>query len=134
MYVVHSPAPHYFTQPPEQHTFPHDYRSGPAISDWDPSKWIILTLTKLGVAWGLRRATPEDIAAARAHMLLHEHDHKSAHRKIVEKEEWVGPTWTEAELKAYAERNGACVLLIDGHAVDVTGYIKAHVRPISSII
>jgi len=93
--------------------------------DWDPSKWVILTLAKLGVAWGLRRATPEDIAAAQAHMLLHGHDHDSAHRKIVE-EEWVGPTWTEAELKAYAERNSACVLLIDGYAVDVTGYMKAH--------
>lgn len=134
MYVENSSIPHYLTQPPGQHTFPHDYRSGPAITDWDPSKWVILTLAKLGVAWGLRLATPEDIAAARAHMLLHGHDHNSAHRKMVEKEEWVGPTWTEVELKAYAERNGAgaCVLLIDGYAVDVTGYIKAHVRPLSS--
>ncbi|KAF8492783.1 hypothetical protein F5888DRAFT_1618645 [Russula emetica] len=114
--------------PPGQHTFPHDYRSGPAVGDWDPSKWVILTLAKLGVAWGLRRATPGDIAAAQAHMLLHGHDHNSAHRKIVEKEECGRgvPTWTEAELKAYAERNGACVLWIDGYAVDVTGYVEAH--------
>ena len=103
------------------------------MTDCDPSKWVILTLAKLGVAWGLRRATPGDIAAAQAHMLLRGHDHNSAHRKIVEKEE-LGeqvPTWTEAELKAYAERNGACVLWIDGYAVDVTGYIEAHVRPLS---
>ena len=128
MCVGHSPAPHYLTRPPGQHTFPHDYRSGPAMIDWDPSKWVILTLVKLGVAWGLRRATPEDIAAAQAHMLLHGHDHNSAHRKI---EEWGRrvPTWTEVELKAYAERNGACVLWIDGYAVDATGYIEAHVRP-----
>jgi stearoyl-CoA desaturase (delta-9 desaturase) len=133
MYVGHSPAPHYLTQPPGQHTFPHDYRSGPATTDWDPSKWVILTLAKLGVAWGLRRATPEDIAAAQAHMLLHGHGHNSTHRKVVEKEEWGRrvPTWTEAELKAYAERNNACVLWIDGYAVDATGYIEAHVRPLS---
>ena len=64
-------------------------------------------------------------------MLLHGHDHKSAHRKVVEKEELGGrmPTWTEAELKRYAERNSACVLWIDGYAVDATGYIEAHVRP-----
>jgi len=103
------------------------------MADWDPSKWVILTFAKLGVAWGLRRATPGDIAAARAHMLLHGHDHNNANRKIeiVEKDEGSQqePTWTEAELKAYAERNGACVLLIDGYAVDVTGYIEAHVRP-----
>lgn len=133
MYVGHSPAPHYLTQPRGQHTFPHDYRSGPATTDWDPSKWVILTLAKLGVAWGLRRATPEDIAAAQAHMLSHRDDHNSTHRKVVEKQEWGRrvPTWTEAELKAYAERNNACVLWIDGYAVDATGYIEAHVRPLS---
>ncbi|KAI0283715.1 hypothetical protein BGY98DRAFT_1087781 [Russula aff. rugulosa BPL654] len=96
------------------HTFPHDYRSGPARTYWDPSKWVILTLAKLGVAWGLRRATPEDIASAQAHMLLHGDAHESAHRE------------GGAELKTYAERNGACVLWIDGYAVDATGYIEAH--------
>lgn len=133
MYVGHSPAPHYLTQPPGQHTFPHDYRSGPAMTDWDPSKWVILTLAKLGVAWGLRRATPEGIAAAQAHMLLHGHDHNGVQRKMVKKEE-LGrrvPTWTEAELKAYSESNGTCVLWIDGYAVDATGYIEAHVRHLS---
>ncbi|KAF8481648.1 hypothetical protein DFH94DRAFT_403321 [Russula ochroleuca] len=108
------------------HTFPHDYRSGPAKTDWDPSKWVILTLAKLGVAWGLRRATPGDIAAAQAYMLSHGHNYNGAHGTVVEKEEWTGPTWTEAELKAHVERNGACVVLIDGYAVDVTGYMKAH--------
>jgi stearoyl-CoA desaturase (delta-9 desaturase) len=128
MYVEHPRGPWYSTQPSAQHTFPHDYRSGPAKADWDPSKWVIFTLAKLGVAWGLRRATPKDIAAAQAHMLSHGHNYDGAHGKVVEKEEWVGPTWTEAELRAYVERNGACVVLIDGYAVDVTRYIKAHVR------
>lgn len=52
---------------------------------------------------------------------------------MAEKEEWV-PTWTEAELKAYAARNGACVLWIDGYAVDATRYIEAHVRPVSLLL
>jgi hypothetical protein len=110
--------------------FPHDYRSGPGKTDWDPSKWVIFTLAKFGVAWGLRRAIPEDIAEARARMLTHErHEHHiDAHESRGEKEEWTGPTWTEAELKAYVERNSACVMLIDGYVVDVTGYIKTHVR------
>ena len=60
-------------------------------------------------------------------MMSHGHSYNSAHEKVVEEEEWVGPTWTEAELKAYVEHNGACVVLIDGYAVDVTGYSKAHV-------
>lgn len=62
-------------------------------------------------------------------MLSNGHSDNVAHEKVVEKEEWVGPTWTETELKTYVERNGACVVLMDEYAVDVTGYIKAHVSP-----
>ena len=127
MYVGHLLSLRYSTKPSAQHTFPHDYRSGPAKTDWDPSKWVILALSKLGVAWGLRRATQGDIAAAQAHMISHGHSYNGAHEKVVEEKEWAGPTWTETELKAYVERNGACVVLIDGYAVDVTGYTKAHV-------
>jgi len=107
------------------HAFPHDYRSGPAKTDWDPSKWVIFALSKLGVAWGLRRAIPEDIATAQAQMLARDHDHNDAH-DIDEKDAWTGPKWTEKELESYIERNGACVLLIDGYIVDVTGYMKTH--------
>jgi stearoyl-CoA desaturase (Delta-9 desaturase) len=110
-----------------QHTFPHDYRSGPAKSDWDPSKWVILALAKVGFAWGLRCASAEDIAAARAQMLAHERDHSGAYKTAVE-EEWVGPTWTEAELEEYVKESGACIILLDEYAVDVTGYIDVHVR------
>ena len=51
-----------------------------------------------------------------------------AHERADEKEEWAGPTWTEAELEVYVERKGGCVMLIDGYVVDVTGYVKTHVR------
>jgi len=78
--------------------------------------------------WGLRRATQEDITAARVRMLAHGHGHNDTHERVDEKEEWTGPTWTEKELNAYIERNDACVLLIDGYVVDVTEYVKTHVR------
>jgi hypothetical protein len=35
------------------------------------------------------------------------------------------------ELKSYIELNGACVLVIEGYAVDVTRYMKIHVRSLS---
>ncbi|KAI0297585.1 fatty acid desaturase-domain-containing protein [Multifurca ochricompacta] len=108
------------------HAFPHDYRSGPAKTDWDPSKWVILLLAKLGFAWGLRRARTEDIAAARAHVLAHSHGHRQTHEKAVEQGEWMGPMWTEAELKAHVKANDACIVLIDGYAIDVTGYMDTH--------
>ena len=62
-------------------------------------------------------------------MLAHDgHDHNDTHEGADEEEEWTGPTWTEKELNAYMERNGACVLLIDGYIVDVSEYVKTHVR------
>jgi hypothetical protein len=63
-------------------------------------------------------------------MLARDHDHNDAH-EIDEKDAWTGPKWTEKELESYIERNGACVLLIDGYIVDVTGYMKTHVRSLS---
>ena len=61
----------------------------------------------------------------------HGHDVAHAHERIGENDEWTGPTWTEKELKSYIERNGACILVIEGYAVDVTRYMKIHVRSLS---
>lgn len=40
------------------HTFPNDYRNGIGRWAWDPSKWLVWTLAKLGVAWDLKRIAP----------------------------------------------------------------------------
>jgi len=86
---------------------------------------VIFGLEKLGFAWELRRAIPEDITAARVRMLAHGHGYNDT-PEGVDEEGWTGPTWTEKELNAYIERNDACVLLIDGYVVDVTKYVKTH--------
>src|SRR3989344_7612145 len=39
------------------HTFPADYRNGIRWYHFDPNKWLIWTLSKLGLAYGLRRHT-----------------------------------------------------------------------------
>jgi stearoyl-CoA desaturase (delta-9 desaturase) len=38
------------------HRFPADYRNGFRWYHWDPSKWTILLLERLGLAWDLKRA------------------------------------------------------------------------------
>jgi hypothetical protein len=55
-------------------------------------------------------------------MLEHGHGHNVAHvhERVDENDEWTGPTWVEKELKSGIERNGGCILVIDGNAVDVT--------------
>ncbi len=41
------------------HRFPADYRNGCEWHHWDPSKWLIFALSKVGLTWDLRR-TPRD--------------------------------------------------------------------------
>jgi len=46
------------------HRFAGDYRNGVRWYQWDPSKWIIALLEKLGLAWDLRRVSNFRILAA----------------------------------------------------------------------
>ena len=48
------------------HRFPADYRNGIRWYDWDPTKWCIYLMSKLGLAWDLKRTSAERIAAAGA--------------------------------------------------------------------
>lgn len=43
------------------HEFQHDYRNGVKWWQWDPTKWTIWTLEKLGLVEGLRRVPEEKI-------------------------------------------------------------------------
>jgi len=43
------------------HEFQHDYRNGVKWWQWDPTKWSIWTLSKLGMVDGLRRVPEEKV-------------------------------------------------------------------------
>ena len=45
-------------------SFQHDYRNGVKPWQWDPTKWIIWTLSKVGLARKLRRVPDRTILAA----------------------------------------------------------------------
>lgn len=47
------------------HTFPSDYRNGILWYEHDPSRWIILGLSKLGLVYGLKTTSNEEIDRAR---------------------------------------------------------------------
>jgi len=46
------------------HAFQHDYRNGVKPWQFDPTKWMIWTLSKLGLTSGLRRVSDEKILLA----------------------------------------------------------------------
>jgi stearoyl-CoA desaturase (Delta-9 desaturase) len=47
------------------HRFPSDYRNGVRWYHWDPSKWIIALLGRLGLAWDIRKVSDFRIIEAR---------------------------------------------------------------------
>jgi len=49
------------------HRFPMDYRNGYRWYHWDPSKWCIYLLSKLGLAWDLKRTSDRRITEAAGH-------------------------------------------------------------------
>lgn len=106
-----------------QHTFPHDFRSGPSAVEWDPSKWIILGLQKLGLVTALRRAGDEDLIEALRYM-----NSKEVLGIVGCEDEspWDGEIWNFERAKKFAQ-DGRCVILLGGFVVDATSYLGKHV-------
>jgi stearoyl-CoA desaturase (delta-9 desaturase) len=48
------------------HEFQHDYRNGVKPWQWDPTKWLIWTFSKIGLTSGLRRVQAEVISSTEA--------------------------------------------------------------------
>ncbi len=71
------------------HAFETDYRNGLAWYAWDPSKWLIYGLSRLGLANDLRR-TPEDVVLRRRF--------EEGRRTLTERLE----AWGEAKAVAWA--------------------------------
>ncbi|HEY2773171.1 MAG TPA: fatty acid desaturase [Candidatus Binatia bacterium] len=52
------------------HAFPNDYRNGVRAFHWDPTKWAIWTMSKLGMAHDLKRVAPATMWRRRVEALL----------------------------------------------------------------
>ena len=50
------------------HEFQHDYRNGVKPWQWDPTKWLIWSFSKVGLASGLRRARAELVSSSEANV------------------------------------------------------------------
>ena len=48
------------------HEFQHDYRNGVKPWQWDPTKWLIWSLSRIGLTSGLRRARAELVSSSEA--------------------------------------------------------------------
>lgn len=51
------------------HEFPNDYRNGVDFTAFDPTKWMIALLEKVGLAWDLKRTPADQIVLSRLQMI-----------------------------------------------------------------
>ena len=50
------------------HEFQHDYRNGVKPWQWDPTKWLIWSFSKIGLTSGLRRARADLVSLSEANV------------------------------------------------------------------
>ncbi|KAF8507674.1 hypothetical protein JB92DRAFT_2959062 [Gautieria morchelliformis] len=128
------------------HAFPSDYRNAPFLASWDPTRWVILTLHKFtSQIPSLRRTEELDVLKARLYMIRTEaasiSDKDPVAARELERRAQVlqsslpvqeitkgpeKPTWGRTELEDFVISERRTVILIEGHAVDVTSFIKEH--------
>ncbi|KAJ7654837.1 hypothetical protein B0H17DRAFT_1163477 [Mycena rosella] len=91
--------------------------------NWDPSKWIILLLNRLGLVTGLRSVRENDLKEAMEYMHFKE---KHGVAPVVE-DAWEGERWDISQAYAYINsKPGSCVVVIDDCFVDATAYLGEH--------
>lgn len=124
------------------HAFPHDFRNGPRLQDWDPSKWIIWMLHKFTpLVTRVRQARDEDVTRARKWMAyIHsqgrdhlpygwedlDDDRQAIIDEIPKPQERLFEEWDRARLETYIQNEHRVIILIDNWVVDVTKYMKEH--------
>ncbi|KAF8508696.1 hypothetical protein JB92DRAFT_2732099 [Gautieria morchelliformis] len=130
------------------HAFPSDYRNGPFLTNWDPTRWLIWTLhTFTSLIPSLRRTEELDVLKARLYMIRTEATSLSnknpvaardlerraqlLHSSLPVQEITKGkPIWGRTELEDFVVSGMRTVILIEGYAVDVTSFIKEHATSI----
>ncbi|GAA94643.1 hypothetical protein E5Q_01296 [Mixia osmundae IAM 14324] len=126
------------------HAFPKDFRNGPGIADYDPTKWVIWMLHRFTSLVPVIYATPEhEILEARAHVLHSKasrlqdlsSDSEAPNSRIPSDDSL--PIWrvdevTEhvrlltADKMARGSLKRPLVIIVDSYALDVASYASLH--------
>ncbi len=102
------------------HAFQHDYRNGVKPWQFDPTKWMIWTLSKLGLTSGLRRVSEAKILLA---------EMREAKRLIEQKKEENGEKDAIASL---SERLAKCCKTIDTAIADKVELSKSALKDLNT--
>ncbi len=101
------------------HSFQADYRNGPRLYNWDPSKWLIWVLARLGLASHLRRS-PLDVTLGR----MFEHARTSFASRLKAAGETI-ESWQASVGEAMDDWQASAGETVDGWQVSARAYTTA---------
>jgi len=109
------------------HEFPTDFRNGIHWWDYDPTKWFIRSMQKLGLAYNLIEFEPNEIVRGEIDM---------EQKKLNERKKTIDygiplvklPVWNDDDVQK-AKAAGKIVLIMAGIVHDVTEFVKDNRHP-----
>lgn len=107
------------------HEFPQDYRNGIRWFQYDPTKWTILALWKLGLAYDLKWIDDNEIEKARLQMKKVRLAEKLNKIKYGNNLDQNLPSISRAQIEK-ANNEGKALVVIAGKVYDVTEFVDVH--------
>lgn len=106
------------------HEFPQDYRNGIRFYDYDPTKWLIISLSYFGQTWDLKFIPKDEIQKAKIQMSQRDLDNQLAKAQFGKSFEDL-PLVSWDDIKARVEA-GQCLVVIEGIVHDVKQFVHEH--------
>jgi len=106
------------------HEFPYDYRNGAHYKAYDPTKWVIWTLSWVGLTTDLMMFDKETIAKGKLQMVEKEIIKERAALHWGPPEETL-PLYTAEKVKEESEK-GETLMMCDGYVHDVRAFVSVH--------
>lgn len=106
------------------HEFPYDYRNGAHYKAFDPTKWIIWTLSWVGLTYDLMMFSQETITKGKLQMNEKELKRQMAALHWGPPEQTL-PTWTMEQVLQFG-KEGEKLMVCEGYVHDVRAFLDEH--------
>jgi len=106
------------------HEFPYDYRNGAHYKAYDPTKWIIWTLSWFGITYDLMMFSEETIKKGKIQMQEKELARQRAALHWGPPDSTL-PSWTMEQVVEFGKQ-GEKLMIVGDYVHDVRGFIEEH--------
>jgi len=106
------------------HEFPYDYRNGAHYKAFDPTKWVVWTLSWVGLTYDLMMFSEDTIRKGKIQMCEKDLARQRAALHWGPPEDTL-PTWTMEQIAEFGQQ-GEKLMVCEGYVHDVRAFITEH--------